>query len=76
MGFARKQTQNSDNRRKVLSELKCPFTWELSSLKKKNTHALDSGLQGEPLLWARGLAAQIENSARPELQGFVLFASD
>lgn len=29
--------QNSDNRRKVLSELKCPFTWELSSREKK-TH--------------------------------------
>lgn len=45
VGFARKQTQNSNNRRKVLSELKCPFTWDLSSLRKKNTHTLDSGSQ-------------------------------
>ena len=60
MGFARKQTQNSDNGRKVLSELKCPFTWELSSLKKENTHTLDSSLQGKPLLWAQWLGADRE----------------
>lgn len=61
VGFARKQTENSNNRRKVLSALKCPFTWELSSLRKKNTHTLDSGSQGKPLLWAQWLLVQIEN---------------
>lgn len=76
VGFARKQTQNSNNRKKVLSELKCPFTWELSSLKKKNMHTLDSSSQGKPLLWAQGLTAQRENSAQPDLKGFVLLASD
>lgn len=72
VGFARKQTENSNNRRKVLSELKCPFTWELPSLRKENTLTLDSSSQGKPLLWAPWLGADRElHTARAQKLCFI-----
>lgn len=58
--------QNSDNRKETfILELKCPFTWELSSFQKENMHAYthDSSLDGRPLPGAQQLKLQKENSA-------------
>lgn len=73
VGFARKQTENSNNRRKVLSELKCPFTWELSSLRKEN-HSLLIAAHKASHYYGHRDSVQIENSTQPELRSFVLFA--
>lgn len=63
--------QNSDNRRKVLSELKCPSTWELSSREKKtHTHGQ---LQ---LLWQTITMGLVIQAVHGGSESFVLAAFD